>query len=106
MQEPCHGYMMHRWKWKSRSRIWEKSHSKRSRQREETRKKRDGAFLEGRDGGEKGQAFKSIQAFGLASPHPTVASWQNERPMAKLRQIFETATGADADALLSTPGMT
>ena len=26
--------------------------------------------------------------------------------MAKLRQIFETATGADADALLSTPGMT
>ena len=53
-----------------------------------------------------GQAIKSIQAFGLASPHPTVASWQNERPMAKLRQIFETATGADADALLSTLGMT
>ena len=26
--------------------------------------------------------------------------------MAKLRQIFETTTGADADALLSTPGLT
>ena len=106
MQEPRHGYMMHRWKWKSRSRIWEKSHSKRSRQREETREKRDGAFLEGRDGGEKGQAFKSIQAFGLATPHPAVAAWQNERPMAKLRQIFEMTAGADADALLATPGLT
>ena len=106
MQEPGHGYMMHRWKWKSRSRIWEKSLRKRSRKREETREKRDGAFLEGRDGGEKSQAFKSIQAFGLATPHPTVAAWQNERPMAKLRQIFEMTAGADADALLSTPGMT
>ena len=105
MQEPRHGYMMHRSKWKSRSRIWEKSHRKRSRKREETREKRDGAFLEGRDGGQKGQAFKSIQAFGLATPHPAAAAGQNERPMATLRQIFEMTAGADADALLSTPGL-
>ena len=47
-----------------------------------------------------GQAFKSIQAFGLATPHPTVAAGQNERPMAKLRQIFEMTAGADADAVV------
>ena len=106
MQESRHGYMMYRSQWKSRSRIWEKSLSKRGRKREETREKRDGAFLEGRDGGQKGQAFKSIQAFGLATPHPVAAAEQNEQPMAKLRQIFEMTAGADADALLSTPGLT
>ena len=105
MQEPGHGYMMHRWKWKSRSRIWKRSHRKRSRKREETRNNKDGALLELRDGGEKSQTFKSIQAFGLPTPHPTVAARQNERPMANLQQIFEMTAGADADALLATPGL-
>ena len=106
MQAPRHSYMMHRWKWKSQSRVWENSQSKRSRKREERREKRDGAYLEGRHGREKCQAFKTIQPFGLATPHPTAASWQNERPMAKLRQIFEMTAGVDADALLSTPDLT
>ena len=57
MQEPRHGYTMHRWKWKSQSRTWGKSHIKRSRKREETREKRDGAYLEERHGGEKGRAL-------------------------------------------------
>ena len=56
-------------------------------------------------GAEKSQTFKSIQAFGLPTPHPTVAARQNERPMANLRQIFEMTAGADADALLATPGL-
>ena len=106
MQAPRHIFMMHRWKWKSHSRIYENSHSKRSRKREETREKRDGAYLEGRHGGEKDETCKTIQSFRLGTPHPTVASSQNERPMAKLRQIFEIAAGVDADALLSTPGLT
>ena len=97
--------MMHSWKWKSHSRIYENSHSKRSRKREETREKRDGAYLEGRHGGEKSETCKTIQSFGLGTPHPTVVSSQNERPMAKLRQIFEIVAGVDADALLSTPGL-
>ena len=76
---------------------------KQRRKREEPREKSDGAFLEGLDGGDKGQAFKSIQAFGLATLDLTVAPWQNERPMTTLRQIFEMTAGADVDALLETP---
>ena len=49
---------------------------------------------------------KSIKVFGLATPHTAAAAGQNGRPMAPLRQIFEMTAGADADALLATPGLT